>query len=244
MFSLSKTQHFVCYNRYGDCSQKPRVLAGDVLNDEEKLREVAASIDVERVTTLEKSGERIGEIVRGLQADGQTAAGPALLLAGTIASRCGKADVLFCSDGIANVGVGAVDDSSSSSSSSSSPSPSTGGGLLKQRKHQRATSKFYNNIGVAMKTAGVTISVVSIEGDSDIENLSRVASLSGGTVTQVKPLEVQRQFRALVDKPKLASNVQLQIRVSKNLLLLDSKLDTSSVIDIDVGNVNCDSDCK
>ena len=44
-----------------------------------------------------------------LEESGQTALGPALLVSIVIGSQCPGSKVILCTDGLANVGVGAVD---------------------------------------------------------------------------------------------------------------------------------------
>ena len=70
--------------------------------------------------------------------------------------------VVICTDGLANVGLGAFD------------------GLLTEEEKEVADN-FYVQVGAIAQQAGVTINIVSIQGDEcNIESLSRLADLTGG----------------------------------------------------------------
>lgn len=96
---------------FGDCSGAPLILSGDLLNDEQKIVERVSKIDVKTVRALQHSQNDIAKTVCGLAADGQTSFGPALVAATALASSESRAQVVLCTDGVANVGVGAVDES-------------------------------------------------------------------------------------------------------------------------------------
>jgi hypothetical protein len=85
--------------------------------------------------------------------------GPALLLAVAIASHSRRSEVVVCTDGLSNVGVGSLE------------------GAEKERG-----AEFYTRVGGLAKKNDTTINVLSIEGsDCAMDCLSRCAEMTSGT---------------------------------------------------------------
>ena len=100
---------------------------------------------------------KVGE----LQVKGRTALGPAVLTSVAMASKGAPgSQVIICTDGMANVGIGAFgrfgDDSA-------------------------GATAFYDQVGALAEEMGVMINLVTIAGtDANIAGLSRLVELSGG----------------------------------------------------------------
>lgn len=78
------------------------------------------------------------------------------MVAGGIAAQRSLSEVIFCSDGMANIGVGALD------------------------RSRKASAAFYSRIAAAAKSARTTISVVAIEGgDVALDELSTIVNQTG-----------------------------------------------------------------
>lgn len=98
-----------------------------------------------------------------LEESGPTALGPALLASVTMAAN-GKpgSKVIVCTDGLANIGLGQLDD------------------LVTDEDYKQA-EEFYEQVGVFAKERGVAISIISIKGENcKLEYLSALAKESGG----------------------------------------------------------------
>ena len=112
-----------------------------------------------------------------IEETGPTALGPAILTSVAMAAQgAAGSSVVICTDGLANVGLGAFD------------------GLLTEEEKE-AADNFYVQVGAIAQQAGVTINIVSIQGDEcNIESLSRLADLTGGQVEQVDPTSLTKNF--------------------------------------------------
>ena len=128
---------------------------------------------VAEAPTVGTSVDTLKERLFNLQASGATALGPALTAALAIAGRSAGSSVILATDGIANVGLGAMDE-------------------LVTDEASAAAEAFYEAAGNAARDAGVSVSVVSIAGDDEVklELLGRVAELAGGEVDIVEAAQV------------------------------------------------------
>eukprot|EP01083_Nonionella_stella_P312000 1114355_1 len=82
-------------------------------------------------------------------------------------------------DGLANVGVGSMEDISELGTTSA--------------------AEWYEGIDNLAQLAGVTVSVISISGDENfrLENIGRVADLTAGHVDKIDPLKVAKNFAGI-----------------------------------------------
>jgi len=71
-----------------------------------------------------------------LEEGGQTALGPAILLAVTMASKATGSKVIMCTDGLANIGLGSLD------------------GLTDDQQY-KSSSDFYSKLGETAKLSGL-----------------------------------------------------------------------------------------
>ncbi len=185
----------------GDGMQPPKVIAGDKLLDYEGLLETAQK-DAETYVTKSigdtKKGliDRLGEI----EESGQTALGPALLVAlGTALKGTAGSRVIICTDGLANVGLGSVEDLSSEAAFN-------------------ATKGFYTKIGELAKSKGVAISIISLVGDEcRLEMLSPLADLTGGDIYKVDPVNLATDFANILSEAVIATNVEVRVKLHKGL---------------------------
>lgn len=98
----------------------------------------------------------------------------------------------------------------------------------------------------------MTISIIAIEGeDCGIGMLGKLAQDTSGTLTIVKPLELQRKMRQIIDNPVIATGVTLKVfthpifgfSASKTDETKDKKTKQSeTVYTVKIGNVTALSD--
>lgn len=125
-----------------------------------------------------------------LEETGPTALGPAVLTAIALAGEGAPgSSVVICTDGLANVGLGNFEEASS-------------------EEDNQKIDELYVKIGEYAKEKGVTVNIVSIEGEEcQIDILSRMAELTGGNVQRVSPKDLIDNFSDLLSLPTLATNV-------------------------------------
>lgn len=196
----------------GDGSVPPKTFAGDkLLNYEELLG--AAQKDSETYMTKSVSATK-DDLVRSLEKieeSGQTALGPALVVAlgvaikGTPGSR-----VIICTDGLANVGLGSVEN-------------------LSTEEATAAATDFYTKLGALAKERGVIVSIVSIVGeDCRLEMLSPLAELTGGDIIKVDPLNLTKDFASILSDAIIATHVQLKVKIHKGFTFRNENPDNLS----------------
>lgn len=136
----------------------------------------------------------------GIQETGPTALGPAVLTSIAMAAE-GKpgSTVVICTDGLANVGLGSFDE-------------------VKTQEQMAKVDEFYERVGQLAQSKGVTINIVSIEGDEcNIDSLSKLAELTGGQVNRVNPTTLKDDFANMLSVPVIATNVTTRVKLHKGL---------------------------
>jgi hypothetical protein len=174
-------------------------------------------------TPISKSIDGLLHQLALIRTGGSTALGPGLTAALAVTSRGGAGSkVILCTDGLANKGIGTVEGGNPE--------------VLKQ------SAEFYNTLGNYAKEHGVIVSLVSIvESECKLEMISPVATLSGGDIAKVNPLNLESDFKEFLSERVLASNVEARIRIHKALEfrnVLEGKLESNNTVLVkDVGNV-------
>jgi hypothetical protein len=135
-----------------------------------------------------------------LEETGPTALGPGLASAIALAAQGAPgSSVVLCTDGLANVGLGAFDEA-------------------KTAKQVAETDSFYERLGEFAKSKGVSVSIISIEGEEcNIDSLSKIAELTGGSVERVDPIQLTQNFANILQLPVIATNVTAKIKLHKGL---------------------------
>lgn len=73
-------------------------------------------------------------------------------------------------------------------------------------------------MGQIASAAGVTINIVSIEGDEcNLDSLSSLAELTGGKVERVNPTTLTQDFANMLSVPVIATNVEAKVKLHKGL---------------------------
>jgi len=207
-----------------DGSQEPHIIAGDKLRDYEALVKMGGSIlKFDQLLPLSSSVNALKDKLKALQEEGATALGPALLLASAIASQHPLSEVVICTDGLPNVGLGSLDGDEEV--------------VIEGRQ-------FYEKVGLYAKGNKTTLSVIGIDGtDGALASLSACAELTSGSVNILHPLELVRQIRQLTQNPVVGTNVTLSVILHPELAFnrVDSLQGLSRVIK-EIGNATRDTD--
>jgi hypothetical protein len=135
-----------------------------------------------------------------IEETGPTALGPAVLTSVALAAEGAPGStVVICTDGLANVGLGAFDE-------------------IETEAEIAKVKEFYERIGEYAKNKGVTVNLVSIKGDEcNIEALSTLQDLTGGSIERVEPANLTKNFANMLSKPVIATNVVVKIKLHKGL---------------------------
>jgi hypothetical protein len=135
-----------------------------------------------------------------LEETGPTALGPATLTSIAMAAKGAPGStVVICTDGLANVGLGAYDEA-------------------KTEEEIAKIDEFYERVGQYAKENGVTINIVSIEGDEcNLQSLSKLAEVTGGNVERVNPTTLTKDFANMLAMPVIATNVVTKVKIHKGL---------------------------
>ena len=168
---------------------------------------------------IEQSFEDLKKVIDEIKEGGGTALGPGLSTSVGIARKFPGAEVIICTDGEPNSGVGSLG--------------SGGTGDI----------KFYQNIGQEALISESTISVIGIEGqECAMEHLSQCADKTNGTVNILHPSELIRQLRIISQNPTIASNVSVKFFLHPSLCF-EGEADTGSCVLLkSVGNATRSSD--
>ncbi len=107
--------------------------------------------------------------------------------------------VVICTDGLANIGIGAWDE-------------------CHTEAETKAAQSFYDRVGEIASQAGVTINIVSIEGDECcLDALCSLAEATGGKVERVNPTTLTQDFANMLSVPVIATNVDAKVKLHKGL---------------------------
>ena len=136
--------------------------------------------------------------------------------------------VVICTDGLANIGLGAFDE-------------------IKSEEDKATVDGFYQQVGEFAKQKGLTINVISIIGDEcNLDSLSSLADMTGGNVERVDPVELTSNFANILSQPIIASNVLAKVKLHKGLQFRNEQVENlsadKSLLTREVGNVTVDTE--
>lgn len=130
---------------------------------------------------IKESHKKLNEKLMNLEETGPTALGPAVATSIAMAAEAGQgSQVIICTDGLANIGLGAFDEA-------------------KTEEQMAKVDEFYERVGEYAKNKGITINIVSIIGDEcNLDSLSKLAELTGGNVERVDPVSLTKNFQNIL----------------------------------------------
>lgn len=210
---------------YGDGAKDPQIVSGDKLMDYDYLIENGLKQGQERLNqNIGQSHKKLTDKLMSIEETGPTALGPAVATSIAMAATGAPgSQVVICTDGLANIGLGAFDDA-------------------KSPQQMAKVEEFYEKVGEFAKSKGLTINIVSIIGDEcNLDSLSKLAELTGGNVERVDPVQLTQNFANILSEPIIASNVVTKVKLHKGLQFrneLDANLsEDKSLLVRDLGNV-------
>ena len=202
---------------YGDGSSDPSILTGNKLNNFEICFETGVASQSKLKSIVKDTHENLTGKVLGLSESGPTALGPALVSAIGLASEgISGSRVIICTDGLANVGIGRLDDD------------------------PNVAEEFYLRVANIAKDKGIEVSVISIEGEEcKLSKLSKVCEITGGEVTRVNMLNIASEFANILETPVIATQVSAVIKIHKGLCFRyqDEYLLDQNTLKRELGNV-------
>eukprot|EP00051_Salpingoeca_urceolata_P006255 m.83027 g.83027 ORF g.83027 m.83027 type:complete len:861 (-) comp14748_c0_seq2:161-2743(-) len=136
---------------------------------------------------VEDSMPWLSEKVAGLAENGSTALGPALVVALGMAKSSGRGEIVVCTDGEPNVGLGSAN-------------------------NRPAALEFFQRLGKEASIQESMVSFFAIEGQScALQLLTACAEPTAGAVTILNPAELDRQVRQLSQVQVVATNAKLRL---------------------------------
>eukprot|EP01123_Difflugia_compressa_P010783 TRINITY_DN403_c0_g1_i4.p1 TRINITY_DN403_c0_g1~~TRINITY_DN403_c0_g1_i4.p1 ORF type:complete len:549 (-),score=93.64 TRINITY_DN403_c0_g1_i4:117-1715(-) len=187
----------VCFNGdvviIGDGTKEKVIVTGDKLNNYETLINIGREYNIENsILTCEES---LVQKLRLLEETGPTALGPAVAVCVGMAGKYPGSKIVVATDGLANTGIGCLDDHPS---------------LLDQN------TAVYTSLSQLAKQQGTTISVIGIKGTTiNMDALGVLADTTGGHVDIVDPENITTNFGSIVDSKLVATNVVVKLFLHK-----------------------------
>ncbi|KAG2378191.1 hypothetical protein C9374_008334 [Naegleria lovaniensis] len=217
----------------GDGKFGKATVPSNILNNFEALFKLGRSYRTSSLSPIYETKDALSEIVYSINEEGQTALIPAITVSLGIASQVQNSKVIVCTDGVANIGIGGESEEGSNRKNS----------IVQQKQ-------YYDKISNLATEYGVNISVFGIEGaDCNMSMLGKIADQTNGTTMLVKPIELRRQMRQIIDNPVIATNVKINLILSAPLTLRNpSKAQevvtkgSSTIISQMLGSVTAEND--
>lgn len=216
----------------------------DVMNNKEKMMTLGAN-QTDNLRGICKSIDDISNHIKKLRTEGSTALGPALVFSIGFASKKSGSQIILCTDGCANVGMGNLSSYNQS--------------------QQGQAEQFYEELAEDAREKGVTVNVISMEGtDCKLALLGKVADKTNGSLNIVNPMNLSDEFKSILENRTIATNVKAKLIVNKKYLYIrDEELEIAeskaieaddmakkeelnsvkkSVIVKEIGNANVDTE--
>ncbi|XP_030854579.1 circularly permutated Ras protein 1 isoform X1 [Strongylocentrotus purpuratus] len=188
-------------------------------------KDLASHFNIRPVSTA------VGDLktqVSDLRTAGSTALGPALCVCVGLLAKEPGSEIVLCTDGQPNVGVGSF-------------------GYSSRGDNPEAIS-FYRQIGNIAKEQQTTISIIGIQTNQSLqmEHISNTVSITGGNLNLLDPHELTRQIRQLGQDPVVANDVELTLVLHPTLQFDESMtegvIQDGNRLTLNMGNVHQSTD--
>ncbi|WAR18290.1 CPAS1-like protein [Mya arenaria] len=239
---------------WGDChDDRPAKSFSDsvILNDYDRLvaagREYATTMEV---SGLETTFDNLETKIDRLRTEGCTALGPALAISAGIIAGCPTSEVVLCTDGEPNTGVGNLDEPngelfykkinalSTQGSTALGPALAISAGIISGLPESEVVlctdgepnvgigllggddpAEFYKRIGEFARSNNTRLSILAVDGqETGLRNVQECAITSGGTVNVLNPLEMMRQLRLIAQNYTVATAVDVTVILHPDLV--------------------------
>ena len=153
--------------------------------------------------------------VEDLEENGRTALGPALSVCCGMVQNSPSSEVILCTDGQPNIALGTLSGGSKDPEHYVKVRITTRLMYPVFRLIKPLTAVMKRNIILQMgdfaKDHSFTISIIAIEGEEvELDCVSKCASISGGDINVLHPLELMREIRLLGQNPVIAHDVSIK----------------------------------
>ena len=181
----------------GDCSQPPHTIPQALYHHYDQLCDHLHALPPLCSHGLRESSPNLLMALNELEPEGATALGPGLFAATVLAGKGAPGSKVFvCTDGLANVGLGDVED-------------------ISQKTESEET---YKKIGEYAREKGVSVSLISLVSEEcRLDMLSPIANLTGGSILRVQPTHLSHDLTALFSEKVLATNSSLRVQLHRAL---------------------------
>ncbi|XP_076816463.1 uncharacterized protein LOC143462264 isoform X1 [Clavelina lepadiformis] len=170
---------------------------------------------------IKSTRNQLNRTVNSLSEKGGTALGPALLLSTAIAAKRQGSQVIVCTDGRANVGVGS----------------------LETEDDYQMSQHFYSQATDLATSTGVIVSILSIAGtDCRLVQLGKIADKTAGKVNVVEATELSSEFQNVLTDKVLATNVSIDLVTHKQLYFNNEEGYAGCSLAQFVGNITDESE--
>merc|ERR1712130_433664 len=191
----------------GDGMGKHEIITGDKLKNLDKLKEIGSECKVNNNIATAK--DKLADAIWKLTENGQTALGPALVVSIAMASAKPGSQVILCTDGLANIGVGSLE-----------AMPSTNDQIEDEDDDDAEDPilKWYEALGDYAMSKGVVVNIISITDDGcKLENLGKIVEITNGNLKRINPLNLAEKFSGIIENESIATNCQAKMLLHPGL---------------------------
>ena len=115
--------------------------------------------------------------------------------------------VILCTDGLANVGVGSIE--VEEAAKAAQQAQANDDEAEEDEDAVDPTEQWYENLGLHAMEKGVIVNVISITDDGcKLENLGKLTAACNGTVKRINPLKLTEKFSGILGNDLLATRTQ------------------------------------
>ncbi|XP_041351897.1 circularly permutated Ras protein 1-like [Gigantopelta aegis] len=151
-----------------------------------------------QLRTLAEAYNDLYRTVGDLSTTGCTPLGPALTFCVGFVSKMPGSEVVLCTDGMPNEGIGSL------------------------QGHGQHGQKFYEKIGQYARSKDVIINLLAVGGEPvELQHVSKCATESGGTVNTLNPLEIVRQLRLIAQNAVVATGVNVTFLLHPSMVFME-----------------------
>ncbi|KAL4507018.1 hypothetical protein ABPG72_001811 [Tetrahymena utriculariae] len=201
---------------YTNIQNQPHNVSQSSLNNWDQLIASVQGIQDQMVgVPVEKVNDLLA-IYRKSNKMGSTALGPAILAAVEIAKSNRGSQIIVCTDGMANQGLGSIG-----------------------QQLQKSATQYYLEVAQYAKQKGVQVSIIGIGDDKmGLQVIGKLAEKTNGSVFKIDLSNLNDKLDNILQDKMIASDVKMKIFLHKNVILEDrSKED----LEVDVGNATRES---